>query len=139
DFSLRHALLMSLTPLILIGLTLLIAMSGQIKTSLFPTQDTGLLRGRATSGATVSFQDSASRQQRLINMLLRDHDVAVGGSRLGSTRQGPAGSFDSQLKTHAEGRKDDSFAVLTRLSKKAARYPDVNVRLRAIQDLPSFG
>jgi multidrug efflux pump len=139
DFSLRHALLMSLTPLILIGLTLLIAMSGQIKTSLFPTQDTGLLRGRATSGATVSFQDSANRQQRLIDMLLRDHDVAVVGSRLGSTRQGSAGTFDIQLKTHAEGRKDDTFTVLARLSKKAARYPDLNVRLRAIQDLPSFG
>ncbi|MBE1159428.1 efflux RND transporter permease subunit [Dyella acidiphila] len=139
DFSLRHALLFSLTPLLLIGLTVLIAMSGQIKTSLFPAQDTGLLRGRATSGATVSFQDSANRQQRLINMLLHDHDVAVVGSRLGSTRQGAAGTFDIQLKTHAEGRTDDTFAVLTRLSKKAARYPDLNVRLRAIQDLPSFG
>jgi multidrug efflux pump len=139
DFSLRHALLLSLTPLMLIGLTLLIAMSGQIKTGLFPPQDTGLLRGRATSGATVSFQDSAARQQRLIDMLLRDHDVAVVGSRLGSTRQGAAGTFDIQLKTHAQGRKDDTFAVLARLSAKAAKYPDLNVRLRAIQDLPSFG
>jgi multidrug efflux pump len=139
DFSLRHALLFSLTPLLLIGLTVLIAMSGQIKTSLFPTQDTGLLRGRATSGATVSFQDSSNRQQRLIKMLLHDHDVAVVGSRLGSTRQGAAGTFDIQLKTHAEGRKDNTFDVLTRLSKKAAKYPDLNVRLRAIQDLPSFG
>ena len=139
DFSLRHALLMSLTPLVLIGLTVLIMMSGQIKSSLFPMQDTGLIRGRATSGATVSFQDSASRQQRLINMLLHDHDVAVVGSRLGSTRQGAAGSFDIQLRTRAQGRTDDTFTALTRLSKKAARYPDLNVRLRAIQDLPSFG
>jgi multidrug efflux pump len=139
DFSLRHALLLSLTPLMLIGLTLLIAMSGQIKTSLFPAQDTGLIRGRATSGATVSFQDSSSRQQRLIKMLMHDRDVAVVGSRLGSSRQGAAGSFDIQLKTHAEGRQDDTFTALTRLSKKAARYPDLNVRLRAIQDLPSFG
>ncbi|GLQ48979.1 efflux RND transporter permease subunit [Dyella flava] len=139
DFSLRHALLLSLTPLLLIGLTVMIALSGQIKTSLFPTQDTGLLRGRATSGATVSFQDSAARQQRLIDMLLRDRDVAVVGSRLGSTRQGAAGTFDIQLKTHAEGRKDDTFTALARLSAKAAKYPDLNVRLRAIQDLPSFG
>ncbi len=139
DFSLHHALLFSLTPLFLIGLTVLIAMSGQIKTSLFPAQDTGLIRGRATSGATVSFQDSVNRQQRLIDMLLHDRDVKVVGSRLGSTRQGAAGTFDIQLKTHAEGRKDDTFTALTRLSKKAAKYPDLNVRLRAIQDLPSFG
>ncbi|GLQ93868.1 efflux RND transporter permease subunit [Dyella acidisoli] len=139
DFSLRHALLLSLTPLILIGITLVIVMSGQIKTSLFPMQDTGLIRGRATSGATVSFQDAVSRQQRLIDMLLRDRDVAVVGSRLGSTRTGTAGTFDIELKTHAQGRKDDTFTALTRLSKKAAQYPDLNVRLRAIQDLPSFG
>jgi multidrug efflux pump len=139
DFSLKHALLFSLTPLILIGLTVAIAMSGQIKTSLFPAQDTGLIRGRATSGATVSFQDSVARQQRLIDMLLRDRDVAVVGSRLGSSRQGSSGSFDIQLKTHAEGRKDDTLAALARLSAKAAKYPDLNVRLRAIQDLPSFG
>ncbi|GAB2563261.1 efflux RND transporter permease subunit [Dyella jejuensis] len=139
DFSLRHALLFSLTPLFLIALTVLIALSGQIKTGLFPAQDTGLIRGRATSGATVSFDDSVQRQQRLIDMLLRDRDVAVVGSRLGSTRQGAAGTFDIQLKSHAQGRTDDTFTALTRLSEKAARYPDLNVRLRAIQDLPSFG
>jgi multidrug efflux pump len=139
DFALRHALWLSLTPLILIGMTVAIVMSGQIKSSLFPMQDTGLLRGRATSGATVSFQDSAVRQQRLIGMLLHDPDVAVVGSRLGNTRIGAAGSFDIQLKTYAQGRKDDTFTVLTRLSKKAEQYPDLNVRLRAVQDLPSFG
>ncbi len=31
------------------------------------------------------------------------------------------------------------MAALARLSAKAAKYPDLNVRLRAIQDLPSFG
>ena len=139
DFSLRHALLFSLTPLLLIGITIAIMMSGQIKTSLFPQQDTGLIRGRATSGSTVSFQDSVTRQQRLIDMLLKDHDVAVVGARLGSSRQGASGSFDIELKTHAQGRKDDTFAVLARLSAKAAKYPDLNVRLRPIQDLPSFG
>ena len=137
DFSLRHALLLSLTPLILIGITVLLFT--QVKTSLFPTQDTGLIRGRATSGATVSFQDSVQRQQRLIDMMLKDRDVATVGARLGSSRQGASGLFDIQLKTHAEGRKDDTFDALARLSAKAARYPDLNVRLRPIQDLPSFG
>jgi len=72
-------------------------------------------------------------------MLLKDHDVARVGARLGSSRQGAAGTFDIELKTHAQGRKDDTFTVLGRLSAKAARYPDLNVRLRPIQDLPSFG
>ena len=43
------------------------------------------------------------------------------------------------MKTHADGRKDDTFAVLARLSAKAAKYPDLNLRLRPIQDLPSSG
>jgi len=137
DFSLRHALLLSLTPLILIGVTMFLFT--QVKTGLFPPQDTGLIRGRATSGSTVSFQDAANRQLRLIDMLMKDHDVATVGARLGSSRQGSSGSFDIELKTHAQGRKDDTFAVLARLSAKAAKYPDLNVRLRPIQDLPSFG
>jgi len=137
DFSLRHALLLSLTPLILIGVTVLLFT--QVKTGLFPPQDTGLIRGRATSGSTVSFQDASSRQLRLIGMLLKDHDVATVGSRLGSSRQGASGTFDIELKTHAQGRKDDTLAALARLSAKAAKYPDLNVRLRPIQDLPSFG
>jgi multidrug efflux pump len=136
DFSLRHALLFSLTPLILIGITVLLFT--QVKTGLFPPQDTGLIRGRATSGSTVSFKDASNRQQRLIDMLLKDHDVATVGARLGSSRQGASGSFDIELKTHAQGRRDDTFAVLARLSAKAAKYPDLNVRLRPIQDLPSF-
>jgi len=137
NFSLRHALLFSLTPLILIGITVLLFT--QVKTGLFPPQDTGLIRGRATSGSTVSFKDASNRQLRLIDMLLKDHDVATVGSRLGSSRQGASGSFDIELKTHAQGRRDDTFAALARLSAKAAKYPDLNVRLRPIQDLPSFG
>jgi multidrug efflux pump len=137
DFSLRHALMLSLTPLLLIVVT--VFMFTQVKASLFPAQDTGLIRGRASSGATVSFQDSVNRQQRLIDMLLKDKDVATVGSRLGSGRQGASGFFDIQLKSHADGRTDDTFAALARLSAKAARYPDLNVRLRPIQDLPSFG
>ncbi len=137
DFALRHALMLSLTPLLLIVFT--VFMFTQVKASLFPPQDTGLIRGRATSGATVSFQDSVNRQQRLIDMLLKDKDVATVGARLGSGRQGASGFFDIQLKSHADGRTDDTFAALARLSAKAARYPDLNVRLRPIQDLPSFG
>ena len=137
DFSLRHTLAFALTPLLLVVVT--IFLFGHLHATLFPNQDTGLIRGHATSGATVSFADDAARQQRLIDMLLKDPDVATVGARLGSSRQGASGYFDIQLKTHAQGRKDSTFDALTRLSAKAARYPDLNVRFRPIQDLPSFG
>ncbi|MGP1666578.1 MAG: efflux RND transporter permease subunit, partial [Rhodanobacter sp.] len=110
-----------------------------VKTGLFPPQDTGLIWGRASSSATVSFEESKQRLERLTAMLQADKDVATVGSRLGSSRQGTSGSFNIDLKTRAEGRTDDTFAVLARLSAKAAKYPDLNLRLRPVQDLPSGG
>jgi multidrug efflux pump len=135
DFALRHALALSLTPLVLIVATFFLF--GMVKSGLFPPQDTGLIWGRATSSATVSFQDAMERQERLTRMLLADPDVKALGSRLGTSRQGTAGAFNIELKTLGEGRRDDTFTVLARLSAKADRYPDLNLRLRPIQDLPS--
>ncbi len=137
DFSLRHALSFAITPLLLIVATFFLL--NVVKTGLFPQQDTGLIWGRASSSATVSFAESKHRLERLTAMLLADPDVATVGSRLGSSRQGTSGSFNIDLKTRAEGRKDDTFAVLARLSAKAANYPDLNLRLRPVQDLPSGG
>ncbi|KRF02068.1 acriflavin resistance protein [Frateuria sp. Soil773] len=137
NFSLRHALLLSLTPLALIAATWYLF--GVVQSGLFPPQDTGLLWGRASSSATVSFEETIARQRRITDMLLADPDVAAVSSRLGTSRQGTSGSFNIELRTHAQGRKDDTFAVLARLSAKAQRYPDLNVRLRPIQDLPSGG
>jgi multidrug efflux pump len=137
DFSLRHALALALTPLALIVAT--VFLFGMVKSGLFPPQDTGLIAGRATSSATVSFQETIARQRRLTDMLLADPDVKAVSSRLGVSRQGTSGSFNIELKTRAEGRRDDTFAALDRLAAKAAKYPDLNLRLRAIQDLPSGG
>ncbi|KZC19000.1 MULTISPECIES: efflux RND transporter permease subunit [Rhodanobacter] len=137
NFSLRHALAFSLTPLALIVATFYLF--GVVKAGLFPAQDTGLIWGRASSSATVSFGESRQRLERLTAMLMADPDVAAVGSRLGSSRQGTSGSFNIDLKTRAEGRQDDTFAVLARLSAKAANYPDLNLRLRPVQDLPSGG
>ncbi|WP_049623909.1 efflux RND transporter permease subunit [Frateuria defendens] len=137
DFSLRHALALALTPLALIAATFFLG--GLVKTGLFPAQDTGLIAGRATSGTTVSFQDMVERQRRLTDMLLADPAVKAVSSRLGSSRMGTSGSFNIELKTRAEGRREDMFAVLDRLSAQAGKYPDLNLRLRPIQDLPSGG
>jgi multidrug efflux pump len=135
DFALRHALALSLTPLLLIVATFFLF--GMVKAGLFPPQDTGLIWGRASSSATVSFGETIARQQRLTAMLMADPDVKAVGSRLGTSRHGTSGSFNIELKTPAEGRRDDTFAVLARLTAKADRYPDLDLRLRPLQDLPS--
>ncbi|MFT4198660.1 MAG: efflux RND transporter permease subunit [Pseudoxanthomonas sp.] len=136
DFALRHALLLALTPLLLIALT--VYLFSQVKTGAFPPQDTGLISVRASSSATVSFQDMVGRQRRIADMLMADPAVKRVGARLGSSRFGGASaSFNVELKTRAEGRREDTAAVVTRLSAKAAKYPDLEVRMRAMQDLPS--
>src|SRR6185437_10882414 len=84
NFSLRHALAFSLTPLVLIVITFFLF--GVVKSGLFPAQDTGLIWGRATSSATVSFGQSEQRMQRLTHMLMSDPDVATVGTRLGTSR-----------------------------------------------------
>ncbi|MDI3258955.1 MAG: efflux RND transporter permease subunit [Sinobacteraceae bacterium] len=137
DFSLRHALALALTPLALLAVTVLLF--GMVKTGLFPPQDTGLLVGRASASATVSFQESLTRMRRLTDMLLTDPDVKTVSARLGTSRMGASGTFNIDLKTRAEGRRDDTFKVLDRLAAKADAYPDLDLRLRAVQDLPSGG
>jgi multidrug efflux pump len=137
DWSLRHALLMALTPLVLVGITFVLA--GMVKGGFFPPQDTGLMAARATASSTVSFGEMKSRQSRLTEMLLADPDVKSVGSRLGTSRTGSTGSFNIELKTVADGREDTTFDALDRISAKANKYPDLNLRLRPIQDLPTGG
>ncbi|CAE1139449.1 efflux RND transporter permease subunit [Xanthomonas euroxanthea] len=137
DFSLRHALLLSLTPLLLIAAT--VFLGGAVKKGSFPAQDTGLIWGRANSSATVSFADMVSRQRHITDMLMADPAVKTVGARLGSGRQGSSASFNIELKKRDEGRRETTAQVVARLSAKADRYPDLDLRLRAIQDLPSDG
>ncbi|MGB3392998.1 MAG: efflux RND transporter permease subunit [Stenotrophomonas sp.] len=137
DFSLRHALLLALTPLLLIVATFYLA--GAVGKGNFPEQDTGLIWGRASSAATVSFAEMSERQRRLSDMMLADPAVKMVGTRLGAGRQGSSAQFNIELKTVAEGRREPTGTVVARLSAKAAQLPDLDVRLRAIQDLPSGG
>ncbi len=99
DFSLRHALLLSLTPLLLIAATIFLV--GAVKKGSFPAQDTGLIWGRANSSATVPFADMVSRQRRITDMLMADPAVKAVGARLGSSRQGSSASFNIELKKSA--------------------------------------
>jgi multidrug efflux pump len=80
-----------------------------------------------------------NRQRRITDMLMADPAVKTVGVRLGSGRQGSSAQFNVQLKTRKEGRKETTALALARLSAKADRYPDLQLRLRAIQDLPSDG
>src|SRR5690606_8111749 len=112
DFSPRHALLLAVTPLLLIVATFFLA--GPVSKGSFPAQATGLIWGRASAGATVSFADMVERQRRITDMFLSDPAVKVVGTRLGSSRRGSSAQFNIQLKTLAEGRREPTSLVLSR-------------------------
>ncbi|HEX7340779.1 MAG TPA: efflux RND transporter permease subunit [Rhodanobacteraceae bacterium] len=137
DWSLRNAILMALTPLALIFVA--VFLFGHVHAGFFPPQDTGLIRGRVSAGSTLSFAAMKQRQEQVTRMLLADPAVEYVGSQLGSHRGNASGSFSIQLKPLGHGRHLSTQQVLERLSRKANRFPDISLRLRAHQDLPSGG
>ena len=133
----RHPRLMAWTPLLLLALT--VYLFHAISFTSFPPQDSGLIWGRASGEVTMSFTDLEARTSGLVKMLRQDPAVDYVGASVGTSRRGPSGWFSIQLKPLGEGRKDSTDQVVTRLSAKVARYPDLNVRFRALQDLGGGG
>ncbi|MGH8145298.1 MAG: efflux RND transporter permease subunit [Rhodanobacteraceae bacterium] len=133
----RHPKLMAWTPLILLALT--IFLFHEVRATNFPPQDTGLIWARASAGATMSFSDLEARTRGMVQMLRADPAVQYVGASIGSSRRGSTGWFAIQLKQIGQGRHATTQQVVARLSAKADQYPDLNVRLRPHQDLPSGG
>jgi len=69
--------------------------------------------------------------------LRADPAVEYVGASIGTGRRGASGWFSIQLKPLGEGRHESTQLVAARLSAKVARYPDLDVRLRPHEDLPS--
>jgi multidrug efflux pump len=133
----RHPKLMAWSPLLLLALT--IYLFHAVSFTDFPPQDTGLIWGRASGEVTMSFNDLEARTAALVKMLRQDPAVEYVGASVGTSRRGPSGWFSIQLKPLGEGREDSTNVVVTRLSAKVARYPDLDVRFRALQDLGGGG
>ncbi|HKT40940.1 MAG TPA: efflux RND transporter permease subunit [Rhodanobacteraceae bacterium] len=133
----RHPKLMAWSPLVLLAFT--IYLFHVLPGTDFPPQDTGLIWGRASGEVTMSFADLEARTQALVKMLRQDPAVEYVGASVGTSRRGPSGWFSIQLKPFGQERKDTTDQVVARLSAKVARYPDLDVRFRALQDLGGGG
>ena len=131
----KHPRLMAWSPLLLLGLT--IFLFTKVSATNFPPQDTGLIWGHASGGVTMSFNDLESRTQKIMQMLRADPAVEYVGASIGTSRRGASGWFSIQLKPLGQGRKDSTQQVVARLSAKVSQYPDLEVRLRPHEDLPS--
>jgi len=133
----RHPKLMAWSPLVLLAFTIYL-FRVQPGTD-FPPQDTGLIWGRATGGVTMSFTDLEARTSALVKMLRNDPAVEYVGASVGTSRRGASGWFNIQLKPVGDGRDSSTEEVVNRLSAKVDRYPDLDVRFRALQDLGGGG
>ncbi|MES2405160.1 MAG: efflux RND transporter permease subunit [Pseudomonadota bacterium] len=133
----RHPKLMAWSPLVLLAFT--IYLFHVLPGTDFPPQDTGLIWGRASGEVTMSFADLEARTQALVTMLRKDPAVEYVGASVGTSRRGPSGWFSIQLKPQGKERRDTTDQVVARLSAKVSRYPDLDVRFRALQDLGGGG
>jgi multidrug efflux pump len=132
----KHPKLMAWSPLLLLALT--IFLFTKVSATNFPPQDTGLIWGRASGSSAMSFADLEARTKAIMQMIRADPAVQYVGASIGTGSRGTSGWFSIQLKpTGGKARTDSTQDVVARLSAKAAQYPDLNVRFRAHEDLPS--
>ncbi|MGH8124839.1 MAG: efflux RND transporter permease subunit [Rhodanobacteraceae bacterium] len=133
----RHPKLMAWSPLLLLALTMFLFT--KVSATQFPPQDTGLIWGRARGSTTMSFTDLEARTKTIMQMIRSDPAVQYVGASVGTSRRGASGWFSIQLKPRGSSRHDSTQQVVARLSAKADQYPDLDVRFRPHEDLPSGG
>ena len=102
----------------------------------FPQQDTGTIMATAEAPTTVSFQAMTERVKALIDVLLKDPDVANAGSFAGNA----GGSSANQarlfidLKPTTE-RRTQIDLVIARLRRSTAQVPGIALYMMPVQDL----
>ena len=133
--SLRFVWIFASLPIVLIFVSLYLVQF--LDMGAFPAQDTGLIVAHANSSATIAFPDMVKRQERITSMLLADPAVATVSARIGSGFMGSTVAFSISLKSRAAGRTDTTQQVAFRLAEKTDLYPDLDVRMRVVEDLPS--
>ncbi|GHB26950.1 multidrug efflux RND transporter permease subunit [Salinicola rhizosphaerae] len=104
--------------------------------SLFPIQDTGVLRGITTATQSTSFKAMSARQQQLADRILDDPAVESLSSSIGIDGTNTtlnSGRLTINLKPLDE--RDDLAAVLYRLRKSADDIPGLTLALTPVQDL----
>ncbi|UXI67454.1 efflux RND transporter permease subunit [Tahibacter amnicola] len=140
DWALRHPRQMALQPVLLLAMSLWLM--SIVPKGFLPQQDTGQLQGSTDAGSDVSFQVLVERQQRIADLVRADPAVESVGVRVGGGRFGGGGGSGNlfiNLKPLGEGRNESTFAVMGRLSRKAAEVAGIRLRLRPVQDIGGGG
>jgi multidrug efflux pump len=103
----------------------------------FPVQDTGVILGISEAPQTVSFASMATRQQQLVDILLKDPAVESISSFIGVDDTNTtlnSGRIQINLKP-LEERKISASDVIARLQPQFARIEGIQLFLQPLQDL----
>ncbi len=103
----------------------------------FPVQDTGVILGISEAPQTVSFANMAERQQRLVDIVLKDPAVDNVSSFIGIDGTNTtlnSGRIQITLKPLDE-RKISATEVIRRLQPKVADVDGIQLFLQPLQDL----
>jgi len=106
-----------------------------IPKGLFPTQDTGQLRGQLTAAHDVSFSRMSQMQQQVAQELLKDPAVADLSSLVGVDASANAMLHTGQMLIELKRGHGSQARVMARLKEAAARVPGVVLYLQPTQDL----
>ncbi|HWU89379.1 MAG TPA: efflux RND transporter permease subunit [Kofleriaceae bacterium] len=131
---LRHRVAMVAVTLATIATTILLYT--KIPSGLFPQQDTGMLTGTTQGPQDISFAAMKERQEKLIQIVLSDPDVAHVNASVGGfgTSTLNTGRMFISLKDKP-ARKASADEVIARLRPKLAKLEGVQLFLQSVQDV----
>lgn len=132
---LRHQTFTLLVAIATFILTILLYIA--MPKGFFPIQDTGLIQGISEASQTISFKAMAERQQRLVDVILKDPDVVSLSSYIGVDGDNTtlnSGRILINLKPHDE-RSVNASQIIERLQPKLNAVSGIRLYLQPTQDL----
>lgn len=133
-WAMRNWIFMLFVMLATIGLT--IFLYAKVQKGFFPQQDTGMLMGTTEMRTDASFKTLVSHQNQVIDIIMKDPDVAGLGSSVGSNSGGGGnqGRLFISLKDVSE-RNASADQIINRLRPKLAKIEGMQTFLQAAQDI----
>jgi hydrophobe/amphiphile efflux-1 (HAE1) family protein len=132
---LRHQFTMIGVTILTIAAT--VWLYGAVPKGFFPQQDTGMLNGSTEASQDISYGAMVQLQKQVVDIVLRDPDIATVGSFIGS---GPGSSTVNNgrlfiaLKPRP-ARKARSEEIIARVRQQVARVQGISLIMQAMQDI----
>jgi len=103
----------------------------------FPLQDTGVIQGISEAPQAISFEQMASEQQQLVDVILQDSDVANVASFIGvdgTNMTMNSGRIQITLKP-LDQRQASALEIIRRLQPKLDQVHGITLYMQPVQDI----